>query len=63
MIEGTVKFFNNDKGYGFITSNESGEDIFVHHTGLVDEITEDDKVNYDEKMGQKGMNAVNVELV
>ena len=63
MIEGTVKFFNNDKGYGFITSNETGKDIFVHHTGLVDEITEDDKVNYNEKMGQKGMNAVNVELV
>ena len=63
MIEGTVKFFNNDKGYGFITSNETGKDIFVHHTGLVDEITENDTVNYDEKMGQKGMNAVNVELV
>jgi CspA family cold shock protein len=63
MIEGTVKFFNNDKGYGFITSNETGKDIFVHHTGLIDEITEEDKVNYDEKMGQKGMNAVNVELV
>lgn len=63
MIEGTVKFFNNDKGYGFITSNETGKDIFVHHTGLIDEITEDDKVNYNEKMGQKGMNAVNVELV
>ena len=63
MNEGTVKFFNNDKGYGFITSNETGKDIFVHHTGLVDEITEDDKVNYNEKMGQKGMNAVNVELV
>jgi len=63
MNEGTVKFFNNDKGYGFITSNETGKDIFVHHTGLVDEITEDDKVNYNEKMGQRGMNAVNVELV
>lgn len=63
MIEGTVKFFNNDKGYGFITSNETGKDIFVHHTGLIDEITEDDKVSYNEKMGQKGMNAVNVELV
>jgi len=62
MNEGTVKFFNNDKGYGFITSNETGEDIFVHHTGLVDEITEDDKVNYNKEMGKKGMNAVNVVL-
>lgn len=63
MIEGTVKFFNNDKGYGFITANESGEDIFVHHTGLVDEITENDNVKYNKEMGKKGMNAVNVELV
>lgn len=63
MNEGTVKFFNNDKGYGFITSNETGEDIFVHHSGLIDEINEDDKVSYNEERGKKGMNAVNVTLV
>ncbi|GAB4312809.1 MAG: cold shock domain-containing protein [Bacteroidales bacterium] len=63
MSEGTVKFFNNDKGYGFITSNETGEDIFVHHTGLIDEIDENDQVRYDEEMGKKGMNAVNVKRI
>lgn len=63
MSKGTVKFFNNDKGYGFITSVTTGEDIFVHHSGLVDEITENDKVSYNEEMGRKGMNAVNVERI
>ncbi|MBT8266616.1 MAG: cold shock domain-containing protein [Bacteroidia bacterium] len=63
MQEGTVKFFNNSKGFGFIKSNESGEDIFVHSSGLIDNITEDDKVQYITEQGQKGLNAINVEVV
>ncbi|MCK8522987.1 cold-shock protein [Aquimarina sp. D1M17] len=63
MQEGKVKFFNNSKGFGFITSSESGEDIFVHNSGLIDEIREDDKVKYDIEQGRKGLNAVNVEVI
>ncbi|MDB2413526.1 cold shock domain-containing protein [Flavobacteriaceae bacterium] len=63
MQEGTVKFFNNSKGFGFIKSNESGEDIFVHSSGLIDDIREDDKVQYKTEQGQKGLNAINVEVV
>ena len=63
MNEGTVKFFNDEKGFGFITPNDSNEDIFVHVSGLVDEIRENDKVKYDTEQGQKGLNAVNVEIV
>lgn len=61
--EGTVKFFNNDKGYGFITSTNSNEDIFVHASGLIDEVRENDEVRYETKQGQKGLNAVNVEVI
>ena len=63
MKEGTVKFFNNSKGFGFISPSDSSEDIFVHESGLIDEIRENDKVNYDLEMGKKGMNAVNVKVV
>lgn len=63
MQEGTVKFFNNSKGFGFIKSNESGEDIFVHSSGLIDNIKEDDKVQYKTEQGQKGLNAINVEVI
>ena len=63
MQEGTVKFFNNSKGFGFIKSSETGEDIFVHSTGLIDNIREDDKVQFRTEEGQKGLNAVNVEVV
>lgn len=62
MKEGTVKFFNRAKGFGFIKPSDSSEDIFVHESGLIDEIHENDKVKFDEEMGKKGMNAVNVEL-
>ena len=62
-MQGTVKFFNETKGFGFITPSNSREDIFVHSSGLVDEIRENDKVEYDEERGRKGMNAVNVTLV
>ncbi len=62
MQEGTVKFFNNSKGFGFITS-KSGEDIFVHTSGLIDDIRENDKVQYETAQGRKGINAVNVEII
>ena len=62
MNKGTVKFFNNSKGYGFITPEEGGKDIFVHMNGLVDEIREDDKVSYEVEQGPKGANAINVKV-
>ena len=60
MSNGTVKFFNNSKGFGFITPDEGGKDVFVHQSALTDEIRENDKVSYDVEEGQKGLNAVNV---
>jgi cold shock protein len=63
MKEGTVKFFNNTKGFGFIRPNDSSEDIFVHQTGLISEIAENDKVQYDIEQGRKGLNAVNVQVI
>ncbi len=63
MQEGTVKFFNDSKGFGFITSAETGDDIFVHSSGLIDNIQEDDKVKYSTQQGRKGLNAVNVEVI
>ncbi len=63
MKEGTVKFFNNSKGFGFIVPSESGKEIFVHQSGLIDEIRENDRVKYDEEMGRKGLNAINVEVI
>ena len=63
MNEGTVKFFNNTKGFGFIKPADGTEDIFVHESGLVDEIRENDKVQFELERGRKGMNAVNVEVI
>ena len=63
MSTGTVKFFNESKGYGFITEEGSKEDHFVHHTGLIDEIREGDVVEFELQQGRKGMNAVNVKVV
>lgn len=60
MKEGIVKFFNSLKGFGFITPAQGGEDIFVHSTGLFDEIRENDRVVFDVAQGKKGLNAVNV---
>jgi len=60
MQEGTVKFFNASKGFGFITPAQGGEDIFVHVTGLFDEVQENDRVIFEVKDGKKGLNAVNV---
>ena len=63
MSNGTVKFFNNSKGFGFITPDDGSKDVFVHKTGLTDEINEGDKVSYDVEESQKGLNAVNVKVV
>jgi CspA family cold shock protein len=60
MKTGKVKFFNDSKGYGFITEDESNQEIFVHHTGLIDKVKENDTVSYDVTEGKKGLNAVNV---
>jgi CspA family cold shock protein len=61
--EGTVKFFNNQKGFGFISQNDNRNEIFVHVTGLIDEIRENDQVEYDVQEGKKGLNAVNVKVI
>ncbi|WP_118950103.1 cold-shock protein [Taibaiella helva] len=63
MQEGTVKFFNETKGFGFITPSNGGTDLFVHVTGLLSDIRDNDKVSYDMKDGQKGPSAVNVRVI
>ncbi len=62
MNTGKVKFFNESKGFGFIVDNESGKEIFVHISGLIDEIREDDEVSFEVQDGRKGLNAVNVKV-
>lgn len=62
MNNGTVKFFNETKGFGFIKDDASDKEYFVHVTGLVDKIRENDKVTFDLQDGKKGLNAVNVKL-
>ncbi|GAB3914490.1 cold shock domain-containing protein [Larkinella knui] len=63
MQTGTVKFFNELKGFGFITPSDSDKDIFVHVSGLIDEVRENDKVQFEVEQGKKGLNAVNVEVI
>lgn len=60
MQEGTVKFFNETKGFGFISPENGGEDVFVHSTGVLENIRENDKVVFEVERGQKGLMAVNV---
>ncbi len=63
MKEGTVKFFNNTKGFGFIKPNDSGQDVFVHESGLLDDIAENDRVSFEVEEGRKGLNAVRVRRI
>lgn len=63
MQKGTVKFFNETKGFGFITPANGGSEIFVHSSGLTDNIRENDTVQYEVEQGRKGPNAVNVTVI
>ncbi|MEG0915503.1 MAG: cold-shock protein [Myroides sp.] len=60
MQEGTVKFFNETKGFGFISQTNGNEDVFVHNSGLIEDVRENDEVTFDIERGQKGLMAVNV---
>ena len=60
MHEGTVKFFNETKGFGFITQSNGNEDVFIHSSGLLEVVREHDTVVFDIEKGQKGLKAVNV---
>ncbi|MCB2196515.1 MAG: cold shock domain-containing protein [Bacteroidetes bacterium] len=63
MNTGTVKFFNDAKGYGFIKEDDSNKEHFVHVSGLIDEIREEDQVEFELQEGKKGLNAVNVQVI
>jgi len=60
MKTGTVKFFNEEKGFGFIVSDEGGKDVFVHKSNVEGSIREDDKVEFEVEEGPRGLNAINV---
>lgn len=60
MNNGTVKFFNSEKGFGFIKDENSEKEYFVHVTGLIDEVRENDRVTLELQEGRKGLNAINV---
>ena len=63
MEKGTVKFFNDSKGYGFIIDDDSKKEYFVHISGLIDEVKEGDSVEFELTEGKKGLNAVNVKAI
>ncbi len=63
MKRGIVKFFNNSKGFGFIIEKETKSEYFVHVSGLVDEIRENDEVTFELREGRNGLKAVNVKLI
>ena len=63
MRKGTVKFFNDSKGFGFIKPSDGGEDIFVHASGLIDQISENDEVQFEVENGRKGLSAINVQKI
>ncbi|MCU0455835.1 MAG: cold shock domain-containing protein [Bacteroidales bacterium] len=62
MSKGTVKFYNESRGFGFIKEENSSKEYFVHSSGLKDVIKENDEVTFDVSMGKKGLNAINVRL-
>jgi len=62
MSTGTVKFFNTSKGFGFIEPEDGSKDVFVHHNGLIDKITDGDKVTYEIEETQKGLSAIDVRV-
>ena len=63
MQNGRVKFFNFEKGFGFITPNDGGNDVFVHQTGLTEDVRENDEVEYETERGKKGLNALRVKVI
>jgi CspA family cold shock protein len=63
MNEGTIKFFNEAKGFGFITPNGGGQDVFVHASGLNENVRENDRVSYSVENGQRGPSAVDVNVI
>jgi CspA family cold shock protein len=63
QVQGTVKFFNSEKGFGFIKHDDSNKETFVHANGLIDQIEQNDKVVFDVEEGRKGPNAVNVKRI
>ncbi len=63
MSKGTVKFFNDTKGFGFINEEGADKEHFVHVSGLIDEVREGDQVEFDLEQGKKGLNAVNVRVI
>ena len=62
-IQGTVKFFNADKGFGFIKHDNSDKETFVHAKGLIDQIDQNDRVEFDTEQGRKGLQAINVKKI
>ena len=62
-MQGTVKFYNETKGFGFIKPTDAQEDLFVHSSGLIDSIRENDKVEFETERGKKGINAVRVRVI
>jgi len=61
-MQGTVKFYNESKGFGFIVT-ENGDEVFVHVTGLIDKISQNNRVEFEMAQGKKGPNAINVKLI
>lgn len=63
MNQGKIKFFNESKGYGFVKDTDTEKEYFVHVSGLIDEVKDEDEVTFELQEGRKGLNAVNVRLV
>jgi CspA family cold shock protein len=63
MAKGTVKFYNESKAFGFIQPEDGAKDIFVHSSGLIDEIRQNDKVSFNTEQGKKGIVAIDVKKI